>query len=269
MDQAALPIEEREPGINLRWTLKRFVSWIAEKSGIECCRETVRKALKKLNLSWKKARKLLARADKEQRELYLEKIKLYLQQATEGERTLIYIDEAHIHLDTDEGYNWSVCGERLWVNSCSPGLKKVSFYGVYFYNEGQVKILPFERANSETTIEVIEKIALECQNQPNVTLIWDGASYHRSAAVKKAAVDSGIELIQLPAYSPDFMPVEHLWAWLREEVTYYTCYEKHSQLIDAVKSFCQQINQTPWEIADRLWTAITLDPHVENLRFSK
>jgi hypothetical protein len=29
-----------------------------------------------------------------------------------------------------------------------------------------------------------------------------------------------IELVPLPGYSPDFMPVEALWRWLREDVTY-------------------------------------------------
>ena len=47
---------------------------------------------------------------------------------------LIYVDEAHIHLDSDQGYGWSIKGERFWVSSSSPGLEKVSFYGVYLYN---------------------------------------------------------------------------------------------------------------------------------------
>jgi transposase len=47
----------------------------------------------------------------------------------------------------------------------------------------------------------------------------------------------------LPAYSPDFMPVEHLWRWLREEVTYHRCYEHESTLIARVNVF-EHINQT-------------------------
>ena len=30
-----------------------------------------------------------------------------------------------------------------------------------------------------------------------------------------------IDLVPLPGYSPDFMPVEALWRWLREDVTYH------------------------------------------------
>ncbi len=68
----------------------------------------------------------------------------------------------------------------------------------------------------------------------------------RSAAlVKEAASAMGIHLEPLPGYSPDFMPVEHLWQWLREDITYHTCYESQKELIDAVADFQHQINHTP------------------------
>jgi hypothetical protein len=51
---------------------------------------------------------------------------------------MIFIDEAHIHLDTDAGYSRRVKSENAWISSSSPRLAKVSFYGVYIYNLGQV-----------------------------------------------------------------------------------------------------------------------------------
>ncbi|NEO74662.1 winged helix-turn-helix domain-containing protein, partial [Moorena sp. SIO3H5] len=35
----------------MRWTLKRLVRWVNDTFKIECCRETVRKCLKKLGFS--------------------------------------------------------------------------------------------------------------------------------------------------------------------------------------------------------------------------
>jgi len=41
-----------------------------------------------------------------------------------------------------------------------------------------------------------------------------------------------MEIVQLPAYSPDFMPVEALWQWLRAEVTKnYAVNQKKNLLI--------------------------------------
>src|SRR3954466_8673678 len=45
-----------------RWTLKRLVLYVRERFGCLCCRETIRSALHRLKLSWKKAKKLLGRA---------------------------------------------------------------------------------------------------------------------------------------------------------------------------------------------------------------
>jgi transposase len=35
----------------------------------------------------------------------------------------------------------------------------------------------------------------------------------------------------LPGYSPDLMPVEALWHWLREDVTYHHCQASAEDLV--------------------------------------
>ena len=270
LDLAATPPQiQTEAVFAPRWTLKRLVVWIKETYGLTCCRETVRNALKKLGFSWKKWRKLLNKANPKQREAFVDKLSKILEAATQGKKQIVYVDEAHIHLDADEGYGWTKKGERAWISSSSPGLAKVSFYGIYYYNEGKVQILPFERANGDNTLIVLKKIKEHFADNDKITLIWDGAPYHRSAKVKQAVQDLNINLEPLPAYSPDFMPVEHLWQWLREEVTYHTCYDHESKLIAQVETFEKNINAIPSAVADRLWTKTSLNPEEEKLRFSK
>lgn len=169
------------------------------------------KTLKRLGLSWKKARKLLNKANPKKRAEFLEMLKGLLHNALQHGQMLIYIDEAHIHLDTDEGYGWSIKGERFWVSSSSPGRSKVSFYGVYIYNLGEVRIFPYDTANGLNTIDVLNTLKAEFPFDP-MTLIWDGAPYHRSHIVKDAAAALDIKVEPLPGYSPDFMPVEHMQA---------------------------------------------------------
>ena len=57
-----------------RWTLRRLVSWVRERFGLRCCRERIRAALRRLDLSWKKAKKLLSRADPEQRQAFVKQV---------------------------------------------------------------------------------------------------------------------------------------------------------------------------------------------------
>ena len=40
-----------------RWTLRRLVGWLRERFGRTCCRETIRAALHRPGLSWKKAKR--------------------------------------------------------------------------------------------------------------------------------------------------------------------------------------------------------------------
>ena len=78
-----------------------------------------------------------------------------------------------------------------------------------------------------------------------------------------------IDLVPLPGYSPDFMPVEALWRWLREDVTYHHCHRHRRRSQPARRRFRDPLNQDPCAVADRLWVKDQLDPDEEKLRFSK
>jgi transposase len=252
-----------------RLTTPRIRTRIEKVFGVDVCKETVRRMLHRLGLSWKKAKKLLAKADPEKRRAFVADIRALLDHVLHDENlVLAYIDEAHIHQDADMGYGWSLRGHRLYVASSSPGLHaKVSFYGVYLYSESQVRVWEYPRANGEHTIEVLQRLRDEFAERPMI-VIWDGAPWHRSASVLDAATRLAIQLVRLPAYSPDFMPVEALWRWLRESVTYNHCHDTAAELIERVAAFVATINRDACALADRLWVKDELDPEEEKLRFS-
>lgn len=252
-----------------RWTLKRLIGFVWDRFSLCCCRETIRAALHRLDLSWKKARKLLGRADPERRAAFLDQLRPVLEGAQRDRHRLVYLDEAHIHQDADLGYGWAERGKRLHVVSTSPGLAaRVSLYGLYLYNEGQVRLWPYARANGEHTVDVLHRLRAEFPGD-TLILIWDGAPYHRSKTVRAEAARLGITLLPLPGYSPDLMPVEALWHWLREDVTYHHCHATADDLTRRVAAFEAQVNQHPYAVADRLWVKDCLDPEEEKLRFSK
>lgn len=265
-EAASPPVAGADP--KPRWTLKRLVSFVQARFGQTCCRETIRTALHRLSLSWKKARKLLGRANLERRAVFVEQLRPLLDDAQRDRHRLVYLDEAHIHQDVDLGHGWAERGKRFHVASSSPGLSaKVSFYGLYLFNEGQVRIWPYPRANGEHTIDVLHRLRAEFPDG-RLVVVWDGAPYHRAKAVWAEADRLGITLAPLPGYSPDLMPVEALWRWLREDVTYHHCHATAEDLIRRVAAFAARINQNPCAVADRLWVKDHLDPDEEKLRFS-
>ena len=120
----------------------------------QLCRESIRAALHRLGFSWKKARKLLGRADPVRRREFIQDLRALREGAQRDRHHLVYVDEAHIHQDVEPG--WGVRGMPFHVASASPGLSaKVSFYGMYLYNDGQVRIWPYPRASGEHTIDVL------------------------------------------------------------------------------------------------------------------
>ena len=130
-----------------------------------------------------------------------------------------------------------------------------------------MRLWPFPRANGEHTIDVLRRLRAAFPDEALIVL-WDGAPYHRAQAVREVASELGIDLVPLPGYSPDLMPVEALWHWLREDVTYHHCHASAEDLTRRVADFEVRLNRDPFVIADRLWVKDRLDPHEEKLRFS-
>ncbi len=195
------------------------------------------------------------------------KIKSLLRAAHAGKEKLIFIDEAHIHQDADLGHTWARRGQRYYVSSTSPGLARVSFFGAYVYNDATIAIVPATRANATTTIDVLE-YARAAFPDDKIRICWDGASYHRAEDVVERARELRILLTPLPPYSPDFMPVEALWRWMREEVTYNHCHATAADLIAGVSAFENELRQQPQAVFTRLHVRTKVDADQEKLRVS-
>ena len=254
-----------EPRRAPRWTVPKLLHWIADNLGITCARETLCKVLRDLDMTWKKGKLLLARAPKEAREKFVTKIKSLLRAAHAGKEKLIFIDEAHVHQDADLGHTWSRRGQRYYVASTSPGLARVTFFGAYVYNDRKVGIWPAVRGNASTAIECLESLRAAFPDD-RLRICWDGASYHRAEDVVERARELGILITPLPAYSPDFMPVEALWRWMREEVTYNHCHATAAALIAGVDAFQTMANEQSKVLFKRLYVRTSLDPEQEKLR---
>jgi transposase len=130
-----------------------------------------------------------------------------------------------------------------------------------------VRLWPYPRANGTHTIAALRRLRAAWPDCPMIVL-WDGAPYHRAACVREAAAALHIDIVPLPGYSPDFMPVEALWRWLREDVTYHYCHPTADDLRRRVGEFEADINRDPYAVADRLVVKDHLDPEAEKLRFS-
>jgi len=236
---------------------------------VTCGRSTIWKALKKLGLSWKKTKKILAKANTERRVAYLSEFEGLYAEMARGERTLIYIDEAHIHQDMDLGYGWAPAGQPFRVPSSSPGLHaKINWYGAYDFTNGRTFLWAYPMCNGLSTADFLDRVAKWVGDRPKPTVIWDGSPVHRAIVARDRAAEVGIELILLPGYSPDLNPIEGLWKWMREALTYGHCHDSVESLFTASMEFIRSINADSLAMIQRLWPKMRLVPEEEALRRS-
>jgi transposase len=69
-----------------------------------------------------------------------------------------------------------------------------------------------------------------------VILIEDGASYHRSAVVKQFQDDNKqrLSVYPLPAFSPDYNPIEKLWKNTKRDATHLKYFKTFEALRGSV-----------------------------------
>lgn len=56
---------------------------------------------------------------------------------------------------------------------------------------------------------------------PGYTIIIDNATYHYSKQTRQLIEAAGCKLLYLPAYSPDFNPIEHYWHTLKSLIKFF------------------------------------------------
>lgn len=67
--------------------------------------------------------------------------------------------------------------------------------------------------NTELMSHHLRMIAEEAGADVHVVLVLDGAGWHKAGAL---VVPANMTLFFLPPYAPELMPIERVWAWMRQ-----------------------------------------------------
>lgn len=270
--RTSTPVTHGLPGHG--WTMKKLGCWAESTLGLRAGESTLRRIVRAAGLRWKKCKKLLRKANATQRAAFMALFQTLFAGLRQDDITVVYVDESHFHQDMDPGYTWATKGQPAWRVSDSPPLSaRINWYGAYDFTHGQALIWHEGKCNSEQTVQFLQRLhdwQSEIGHTPKqrIVIIWDGAPWHRSHIVRQQAEQLGIEIIQLPAYSPDLNPIEGLWKWMRTDVTQHFCHASLQDLFVDCKDFINRINLEPLAMIDRLWPHFELDPDYEQLLVS-
>lgn len=102
-----------------------------------------------------------------------------------------------------------------------------------------------ERFTAETYCTFLATV-LAATEQPLI-IIQDGARYHTAKTTRAfvAAHADRLQVVPLPAYSPDYNPIEHLWRHVKRTRTHNRYFPTFEALIEAVEDALTAFKQQP------------------------
>lgn len=143
--------------------------------------------------------------DEEWRALFLSALK------TLDQATLYFLDECGIDHRLHRLYGWSSRGTQIFqtVNGSRIGRTNV----IAALNEGKL-VAPFTFSgpcNTALLDDYLKEGLLPLLPKGSV-IVLDNAAFHHSSTTAQLVAETGCSLLFLPTYSPDFNPIERVWA---------------------------------------------------------
>jgi transposase len=142
-------------------------------------------------------------------------------------------------------YTWARQGQTPKIKT-SGKRKGYKVFGAIDYFSGRLFYQGSEgKFNGESYKQFIPKI-LPATTKP-IFIVQDGARYHTSKELKEFFGEQRerLRVYQLPAYSPDYNPIEYLWRKTKRHSTHNTYFEQFSELIKAVDGALEYFGKVP------------------------
>lgn len=171
-----------------------------------------------------------------------------LRQAKQRKALLLFGDEASFAQWGSLSSTWAPKGQQP-EGPTSGKRKAYKVFGLIDYFSGPLFYKAHAgRFNSESYKAFLLDVL--AQTTQHVVVIQDGARYHTSKAMQVffEMHAKRLTIEPLPAYSPDFNPIEHLWKKVKKEATHLKHFPEFTDLQHEVDRALLHLAQTPSEI---------------------
>jgi transposase len=151
------------------------------------------------------------------------------------------VDAAHFVMGAFLGFLWSFA--RIFIRSSS-GRKRFSVLGALCAVTNEIVTVTTDSyINSESVCALLRLIR---QKSPTIAIscIMDNAAYQRCAKVQAEAKRLEIELLFLPAYSPNLNLIERLWKFVKKHALNNRYYETYDLFCAAILQVIEQPSES-------------------------
>jgi len=205
--------------------------------------------LRNLGLSYQKARFVSDHLDPERRRVWREETwPAILAEAKQRGALLLFGDEATFAQWGALAYTWAPRGQQPEVRTCGKR-KGDTVFGLIDYGSGRLFVhAQTERFSSVTYTAFLARVL--AQTTGPIIVLQEGASYHTAAATKAffAAQAERLTVYQLPSYSPDDNPIEHLWKAMKKRTTHNRYFAEFTELCTSVDDGLAYFQAHPEEV---------------------
>ena len=168
-----------------------------------------------------------------------------LRSATRQGALRLFADEASFAQWGSLGYTWALRGEQPVVKTTGKR-KGYKVMGMVDYFSGRLFVEGGEgRLTAKRSCAFLSSILAQT-SQP-IVVIQDGASYHTAAETRRVVAEHANRLTvhQLPSYSPDYNPIEHLWRNVKRDKTHNRSFPTFEALVEAVDTALAAFQNNP------------------------
>lgn len=215
---------------------------ILEMTGIDRGLTQIRAFMNRHGLKYRKLGHIPSKADTEKQEQWIKNsFEPELEKAKKGESVLFFMDAAHFVLSAFLCSVWS--NSRLFVRS-SAGRNRINVLGVV--NALTKEVISMQNTtyiNAQTIIEFFNTLRSQTPVEKSISIICDNARYQHCDLVIEHAKLLNINMVFLPAYSPNLNIIERLWKFTKKEVLYAKYYPTPLLFHNAITDFMHNINK--------------------------
>jgi transposase len=133
-------------------------------------------------------------------------------------RRLVFVDEMGVHTSLAPLYGYSAKGERVHLKIPRNRGKNTTLLASMTLLGGMGETLAVEGSTNQGVFEAYLEHALVPTLEAGQVVIMDNLSAHKPTRVRELIEERGCEPIYLPAYSPDFDPIEEAFSKIKEVV---------------------------------------------------
>ncbi|MCK7491803.1 MAG: IS630 family transposase [Comamonadaceae bacterium] len=233
-------------------SIKQAMATIETLTGIRRSPDRVRLCLKQMGMKCRKVGVIPAKADVAAQETFkTTALEPRLAEAKTGQRAVFFVDAAHFVLAPFLGMLWSFT--RLFVRAPAGRQRFNVLAALNALTHELVMVTNDTYITATTVCELLRQLAAQHLGVP-ITLVLDNARYQKCRIVAELAASLQIELLYLPAYSPNLNLIERLWKFVKKTCLYSKYYAHFADFKQAISDCLAQTHTTYKKELDALLT---------------